>query len=268
MSNPNREVATIDPRAKTLRDLISNNLKAMGSVLPTHIKPERMARVSLNAVTTTPKLLECNPNTFISAMLECAVLGLEPGVAGQCWILPYKGKATLIVGYKGLVQLCWRSAQIANLGAEAVYEKDGFEYDKYPPRLVHKPYRGEDRGELVAAYAYATLQNGGQAWCVLEAHEVMAIKKRSPAAQSDNSPWNNPGDEHWMWRKTALRQLCKFLPMSVEVQRVVDNDERADAGLSQNFDVDLDPANEVKTGADELNEAVKGKKEEKLPFDK
>lgn len=241
------QLQTTQDKAITLRNLIGQNYKAMAAALPKHITAERMARVALSAATKRPKLLDCDPNTFVQAMLEAATLGLEPEVAGQCWILPYGKTATFIAGYRGLLQLAWRSGELATMGAEVVYEKDVFKYAKYPPDLVHIPYRGADRGDMVAAYAHATLKNGGAMWVVMESFEIMAIKKRSPAAQSDSSPWNHKDDEPEMWKKTVLRRLLKFLPMSVEIQRVVDNDERSDSGLPQSFDFPLDPKNEVPT---------------------
>jgi recombination protein RecT len=244
------QIATTEVKLNNLRAVIGANYKAIGAVLPKHITPERLARVAINAAIRTPKLLDCSQESFLAAMLEAATLGLEPGVAGQCWILPYKGVATFIAGYKGLVQLCWRSGEIAQIGAHVVYEKDEFDYQNYPPVLKHKAHRGKDRGAMVAAYAYAELKNGGKPWLVMEADAILAIKKRSPAASSDSSPWNNPNDEPAMWRKTALRQLVKLLPMSVEVQRVAENDERADLGLPQDFAAGLDPKNEVKQPED------------------
>lgn len=243
------QIVTTQQKADGLRTLIGKNYKAMAAALPKHITAERMARVALSAATKRPELLDCDPNTFISAMLECATLGLEPEVAGQCWILPYGKTATFIPGYRGLLQLAWRSGELATMGAEVVYEKDVFKYAKYPPDLVHVPFRGEDRGEKVAAYAHAKLKNGGEMWIVMEAHEIEAIKRRSPAAKKQSSPWNHADDVVWMWKKTVLRQLLKLLPMSVEVQRVIDNDERADSGIPQSFDPPLDPEKEVKPPA-------------------
>lgn len=239
------EIVTTQKKAENLRALIGSQYKAMAAALPKHITAERMARVALSAATKRPALLDCDPNTFVQAMLEAATLGLEPEVAGQCWILPYGKTATFIAGYRGLLQLAWRSGELATMGAEVVYEKDIFKYAKYPPKLEHVPFRGEDRGDMMAAYAFATLKNGGEMWVVMEAFEIEAIKKRSPAAKSTNSPWTHADDVKWMWKKTVLRQLLKFLPMSVEIQRVVDNDERADSGLPQSFDIPLDPKNEV-----------------------
>lgn len=249
------QLQTTQDKAAGLRTLIGQNYKAMAAALPKHITAERMARVALSAATKRPALLDCDPNTFVQAMLEAATLGLEPEVAGQCWILPYGKVATFIPGYRGLLQLAWRSGELATMGAEVVYEKDVFKYAKYPPDLVHVPFRGEERGDMVAAYAHAKLKNGGEMWVVMEAFEIDAIKKRSPAAKSNSSPWNNADDVHWMWKKTVLRQLLKFLPMSVEIQRVVDNDERADVGLPQSFDLPLDPKNEVGEGAGEAPKA-------------
>src|SRR5690348_15772894 len=69
--------------------------------LPKAITPERLARLVLTEVRRIPALLDCNRNSLLGAVLQAAQLGLEPGVLGQCWIIPYKGNATFVLGYQG-----------------------------------------------------------------------------------------------------------------------------------------------------------------------
>lgn len=244
------QLVTLKQKSDDMRGLIERYKPAMANVLPKHLTPERMARIALHATIKTPKLLDCTKESVIGSILECATLGLEPGVGGQCWILPYGDKATFIAGYRGLIQLARRSGQISTIFARAVYEKDEFSYQDYPPKLQHKRSREEDRGELVAAYAVCRLTDGGEQWEVMERHEIMKIKARSPGAKKDYSPWNSKDDEPEMWKKTALRKLSKMLPMSVELARATDLDEAADLGIAQDFEVppaeSLDPKKEVR----------------------
>ena len=246
------EIVTTQKKSEQFKNLIERYKPQIAVALPRHMDADRFARMAINAAVSAPEILDCTPLSQIGALMAAATLGLEPGVAGECWILPFKDNksgttvATFIPGYRGLVQLCWRSNQVANIGANAVYENDHFEYQEFPPKLVHRRASG-DRGKLIAAYAYAKLKGGSDyQWEFLNAEDIAKIKKASRGAASKFSPWNIADWEHWMWRKSAIRQLCKMLPMSVEMRVAIDHDERADAGIPQNFDFNLDPAKEVK----------------------
>ena len=84
------------------------------------VTPERMARIALTEIRRNPKLANCSIESLMGAVMECAQLGLEPGSTGFCWIIPYGQEATFQLGYKGLLQLLWRSDQIASIQSEVV----------------------------------------------------------------------------------------------------------------------------------------------------
>ena len=87
--------------------------------------------------------------------MQAVQLGLEPGLLGHCYILPYKREATFIIGYKGMIDLARRSGHIQSIYAHAVHENDEFEYELgLHPKLEHKPSHG-DRGAFIGAYAVA-----------------------------------------------------------------------------------------------------------------
>lgn len=260
------QIVTTQDKSKAFKNLLEKYKPQMALALPKHVSIERFQRMALNAAVNVPEILDCTPLSQIGALMQAATLGLEPGVAGECWILPFKDNksgttvATFIPGYRGLIQLCWRSNEIANIGAEVVYARDYLERQKFPPKLIHKEHEEADRGALIGAYAYAKVKGGTDyQWVYLPAHEILAVKKRSRGAQSKYSPWNTE-DEPAMWAKTALRRLCKFLPMSVEVRKATSNDELADAGLPQQFD--LDPSMEVHS-QEETKPAIEQPKQEK-----
>ena len=64
------------------RELIIAQINQMQSAvkraLPSVMTPERFTRIAVSALSTTPKLAECHPMTFIGAMMTAAQLGLEP----------------------------------------------------------------------------------------------------------------------------------------------------------------------------------------------
>ena len=122
---------------KTGRDLIVSQIKAMNGAiaraLPSVMTPERFSRIAVSALSTTPKLAECHPMTFVGAMMTAAQLGLEPNTPlGQAYLIPYwNGKTKRLecqfqLGYKGMIDLAYRSGQIVSIQANVVYENDTF----------------------------------------------------------------------------------------------------------------------------------------------
>lgn len=156
---------------------------------------------------------------------------------GYAYLIPYKGVATLIPGYKGLLDLARRSGRIISIEARVVHAKDRFRFAfGLKPVLEHTPTQDADSGELTAAYAVAHLKDGGQQWEVMWKREIDAIRQRSRASSS--GPWVTDYEE--MAKKTVLRRLCKMLPASVELQQAVAMDERAEVGLPPMEALDLD----------------------------
>jgi len=233
------EIIPIAKKIESVRDMFETRKGELAKLLPQHIPADRLVRCAIDAIITNPKLLDCTKISLYGALLECASLGLEPGVAGQCWIIPYGQKATFIPGYRGLAQLAYRSLKVQGIMARVVYAKDRFSYKMFPPELEHEAERSSDRGERVAAYS-AVMMDGMWFWHVMEAHEIERIKRRSAAAQKKESPWNHPEDESEMWKKTVFKQHAKLLPMSVEdrsLARAIQLADQAESGLDQHLEV-------------------------------
>lgn len=218
----------------------------MALALPKHMTADRLARIALTEIRKVPKLAQCNQTSFLGAIMQCAALGLEPGGAlGHAYLLPFDKRqknaqgrwetvdteVQLIVGYRGMIDLARRSGQIQSLEARAVYAKDEFHVELgLDSTIVHKPAWDEvDRGPLVFAYAVAKLKDGGVQFDVMSRAEIEKIRARSKA--KDSGPWVTDFDE--MAKKTVVRRLFKYLPVSIEIQRAVGLDEQAEVGVSQ-----------------------------------
>lgn len=202
--------------------------------VPKAMTAERLVRIVLTECRKTPELRETTPASFLGAVLQCAQLGLEPGGAlGHCYLLPYwdrkKGvkNCQLIVGYRGMIDLARRSGQIVSLCAYVVHEKDHFSWRLgLDPNIEHIPSPEADRGAMTYVYAVAKLKGGGVQFEVMSRAEVEAVRKQSKAGGS--GPWVTHFSE--MAKKTAIRRLFKYLPVSIEAARAVEFDERADRG--------------------------------------
>ncbi|MEH7342723.1 recombination protein RecT [Bacillus sp. JJ1532] len=221
---------------------IAAYLKKMGpeieKALPKHMDADRLGRIALTTIRTTPKLLECNVPSLMGAVMQAAQLGLEPGLIGHCYIIPYGKEATFIIGYKGMIDLARRSGQIQNIYAHAAYENDEFEYELgLEPKLKHKPATGE-RGKMQYVYAVAHFKDGGYQFEVMDMQEIERRRGRSKAAK--NGPWVTDFEE--MAKKTVIRHMWKYLPISVEIQQQAIQDEviRKDVTAEPEY-IEMDP---------------------------
>lgn len=259
---------------KTVMGLLEQMKGEIARCLPKHLTPERMTRIAMTELRKTPKLQECDPMSFIASIMQASQLGLEPGVLGSCYLIPFNNKAkgivecTFMPGYRGFLDLARRSGQIVSLVARSVYANDEFSYEfGLKENLTHKPALTE-RGELVAVYAVAILKDGGHQFDVMSRADVDMIRQQSKSA--NNGPWVTHFEE--MAKKTVLRKLFKWLPCSVEMQKAVALDEQEEAGLqnikaaaSEEFDINFIDDQEVQspkqTKSDALMNKIKAAKE-------
>lgn len=203
--------------------------------LPKHITPERMCRIALTAIQNTPKLLDCDRQSLYSAIMRAAQLGLEPdGILGQAYLVPYGTTVQFIPGYKGLIDLARRSGEVSNIIAKEVYENDEFTVDwSQETPFHHKPKLDGVRGAIKFFWALARFKDGGFHWDYMSYDEVIAIRNRSSGwkyavskSKEKSSPWHSDFAE--MGKKTAIRRIAKYLPMSV--QRASMTEDLMDAG--------------------------------------
>lgn len=240
----NRVAGGVAEKPKDLAHLMSSPAvqQQIKAALPKHMTPERMARIAITEMRKIPKLAECNPMSFLGAVIQCSQLGLEPGGSlGHVYLIPYGKEVQVIVGYRGMIDLARRSGQIISIDARAVYEGDQFECELgLEAKLNHTPAwdnpNRADPTKLRFVYAVAKLKDGGIQFDVMSKIEVDSIRKRSKS--SGSGPWVT--DYAAMALKTVVRRLFKFLPVSIELQLAVGIDEMADAGISQQNSAILD----------------------------
>ena len=233
---------------KSIMGLLKSMEGEIARCLPKHLTPDRMARIAMTELRKNPKLQECEPLSFIAAIMQASQLGLEPGVLGSCYLIPFnnnktgKVECTFMPGYRGFLDLARRSGQIISLVSRAVYANDVFEYEfGLTEKLTHKPSM-DDPGDFIAVYAVANLKDGGHQFDVMSKKQVDTIRAGSQGKNSD--AWTKNYDE--MAKKTVLRRLFKWLPCSVEMQKAVSLDEHQEAGTqnikaaaSEEFDMDF-----------------------------
>lgn len=216
-----------DPTAG-MRAYIAKMEGEIAKALPSVLTPERFTRITLSALSATPKLAETTPQSFLGAMMTAAQLGLEPNTPlGQAYLLPYKNKGVLEcqfqLGYKGLIDLAYRSGQVSIIQAHAVRENDEFSYAYgLEPSLSHKPAL-RDRGEVYCYYAMFRTKDGGFGFEVMSREDIEAhAQKYSQNYGSDFSPWKSNFDE--MAKKTVLKRVLKYAPLKSDFVKAAASD--------------------------------------------
>lgn len=243
--NGNKTVTAAQSRMTSLKALLENQKSAIQAILPRHLSADRILKVALVAASRNPLLLECDAMSILRSVMSSSQLGLEPdGPLGSAHLVPFKNtkanpprmEAQLIVGYRGMIDLARRSGQIVSIEAHIVREKDRFKcHFGLEPVLEHEPDWSADPGKMIAVYAVAKLKDGGAQAEVMTRHEVDAIRKRSKAASF--GPWVSDYDE--MARKTVVKRLAKYLPISVELSQALEVDNAADTGDVTVMDVEI-----------------------------
>lgn len=239
-----------------LRGTLEKSKSQLAMALPKNITPDRFFRVVMTAVQTTPKLLECDRRSLLAAVMTSAQLGLEPGPLGHAYLIPYGDKVQFIPGYRGMIDLARRSGQIQTIQAHVVCQGDEFKVSfGLNPELQHVPKFEGERCKPWAVYAIAKLKGGETQFEVMTVPEIEAVRSRSKAAR--NGPWVTDWEE--MARKTVVRRLFKYLPVSVEIARAVALDEQAAIDQPQDLEpLEIEAVAEPAEEKDELDALVDG----------
>lgn len=214
---------------RSMKDLIVSMEGQIAKALPSVITPERFTRMVLTAMSTNKDLQLCTPNSFLGAMMQAAQLGVEPNTPlGQAYLIPYKNKGTLEcqfqLGYKGLIDLAYRSGEVKDLQAHEVHENDTFEYELgLEPKLKHIPAMS-NRGAVIMYYAIFHTKDGGYGFNVMSVDDVQEhARKYSKSYGASFSPWKSNFDE--MAKKTVLKRCLKYAPIKTEFARSISADE-------------------------------------------
>ena len=255
-------LATVPEKTREMVALVDQYKAHILDVLPDPKKLPRVIRNIRSTLVKKPQLAKCDGLSLLSSILESCALGLELHTAlGHAYIVPFKGRAVLVIGYLGYVELAYRSGQICSITNRIHYANDQF-LMRYgtDPQIDHAPNM-TNRGVPVGAYCTAHIRDGDTVFTYMNAEEILAHKKMSAAGQSADSPWNH---ESWevkktMWLKTTIRTMQKLLPKSIDMMTADALDQQADMGQRQSLrlmDAIVGPEEEE---APQQAEALKGR---------
>ena len=210
----------------------------MALALPKHMSADRMARLALTAFSTNKQLQACRQDTILASLMTATQLGLEPGIGGQGYLIPYKDTCTFVPGWKGLVDLVARSGR-ATVWTGAVFEGDKFDYQLGDePYCRHKP--GDSEGDFTHVYAIGRVKDSEM--------PVIEVWTRGKVTKHLNQ-YNKVGNRHYALasesnmemyaRKVALLQVLKYMPSSIELANAITVSHEAEAGKGVVIDGDF-----------------------------
>lgn len=257
----------VAPRPRTIIDYLGDKRVADGiaAVAGKFLTPDRMLRLCVNAVKKTPRLMECDPQTVLGAMMTSAALGLEPNtIQQQAFLIPYKKRANVRgqwvdvydcqfqVGARGFITLAYRSPHIVKMSSGAIHDRDVFEHMEGSESFLKYAVslRG-GRGDLIGAFSHVKLVGGDETACVLDLEELLKIRSKSETYRSlvrnvdtaenqkeRDKAERNLAETPWvMWiddmaSKSAIKKHAKHLPIAAgdALATAAELDNRGDAG--------------------------------------
>jgi recombination protein RecT len=217
-----------------LRELLTKYRRDMANALPKHIPVDRLTRLVLTEFSRNPALWDADINSLLGAVLQAAQMGLEIGILGQGFLVPFydrksgKKLVQFIPGWQGLLSLVYRDGR-AQIATGAVYEGDEFEFSLgTDPHIRHIPKGDCDPTKLKYVYAIAWVKGFDRP--LIEVWTAERVWKHRDKI-------NKVGSAHYSFqypeqyaRKVVLLALLDYVPRSVEVSQAIRAEYQAAEG--------------------------------------
>lgn len=248
---------TVFTKPADLTAFLQRGRSAVEMALPKHLNPDRMLRLAVTAFSTTPALRECTGQSILASIVVASQIGLEPGVNGQGYLIPYRDNkkgvsiCTFVPGWQGLVGLLNNSGR-ATAWTGAVFDGDEWDFQLgSSPRCVHRP--GPNFGDIEhLSWVYACGKVNGSEQTIVEAWPAARVWKH-------RDRWNKVGSRHYSYqhpemyaRKVVLLQVLKYMPRSIELQNAMTAANAADSGgysrVEEGVVIDVQPEPEIPQG--------------------
>ena len=246
--------ATKSP-VKVFSEFMDKLKPQLALALPKHLSADRMSRLALTAFSTSPQLRDCDMKSIAASIMTAGQLGLEPGVNGAGFLIPYGKTCTFVPGWKGLVDLVARS------GRGTVYSGVIFKDQQYTfidgarrDLIIHNETDLDDPDDITHAFAIGWVKDASMP--IIELWRVSKIAKH-------RDKYNKVGKKHYSFRdwemycrKVPLLQVLKYMPCSIEVANAMAISHASEAGRSANIEdgivIDIEPSEQASSRKTEI----------------
>jgi len=234
-TRPNNRLAPKKEEKVSFSQFINGKVgqSLLGNAISSPTRKARFQTSLITLVAMNPGLTKCDMSTIVSAALQAEALDLQlNNQMGFGYVLPYEDKknkrvvAQFQVGWRGIIQLMIRSGQIKKIH---VIEVKSGELVKYNPIVNDFEFsyliNEEERIKAPVIGYYCFFETvGGYVQELYWTKEKMVNHATtfSPGYRSDLK--NGTAFTFWakdfdgMAKKTMLKQISKFAPMSVDSQ--------------------------------------------------
>jgi recombination protein RecT len=217
----------------------------------------------VSAVSTNPKLKEADQMSVIQAAAIAASLDLpiNPSL-GFAHIVPFKGNAQFMLGWRGYVQLAMRTGQYKTVNVTPVCEGELVHHDKFTGEMDFDSSKKVSE-QVVGYVAYFRLMNGFEKFLYMSADETAAHGKRySVTYEYATGKWKT--DFEAMSMKTVLKMLLsKYGILSIDMQTAMQADQAVVSNTGE-YAYDDNPETIEVTDVPNPSDALKDKIKEKM----
>lgn len=236
----------LDLDKRHLQHFLQQQEKTLIQAWKGSVDPKDLTMIVMAAVTENPRLLQCSARSIIRALVTAARCKIRPGHMGRGYLVPRKNKNTgqqeccFDPGYKGMIDIAKRTGEVKKIVANVVRKEDYFKHDAANDHIEHEPNYDKQDSEIICAYSTATLKDGDKQNEVVSRSDLNKIRNAS-MAKSDTAPWGQWEGE--MSRKSAVRRLCKYLPVDDAMEAVIAaSDNAAGVGIEVFHSADQEDA--------------------------
>ena len=224
---------TIQSKAHLLPEPLTQGLKSLMStvsdLLPPDIPLDQFRAATWLHLTSMSGLIDSTTDSIINGLVKCATYGMLPG--RDAYLIPFTNRrtkrkeATFVPDYRGLIRSLERTGKVKRAFAHPVYSRDHFVCDYLADRYEHQPKFDGDPGSLKGFYGCVVLKDGTRHVHVMSVMDIDRVKSRAPA--HEDGPWVTDYVE--MGRKTALKNLCKYVQLTPQVTQLMEDEEAREA---------------------------------------
>lgn len=220
--------AVAQTKTPTVETILLSRESELARALGAGIDPAEFIQNAITTLRNNPQLMRATLPSLLGALYLSAQLKLRVGgLAPQVHLTPRTVNGELVVvpiiDYRGYLHLAHNTNRFSKIEAFTIHANDTFKKGANSERgkyFDHEEADG-DRGDVTGVIGLAKLRGADDsAWVYLTRAE---IEKDHRPRSWEKTPWKT--NETAMFKKTAIRELSKWIPNSTEMAVAATDDQ-------------------------------------------